>query len=527
MSRQTMYNALSTSAVVVGALMALSNTGLAVAEQSPVNHAHSSTPVSPLHTAATSPSFSSSPTLSHSSPLFSFHIASVHSNSTLESSPHSYPMRSHHTESQRHTSGHHHSESGRLSTRTMEATTTTQVSAVTTTATTQTTLTNSPTGDTISSTATLDARAPTHISGHIEYSPSSMIGDNPHDHKAKPRDHARLARRQRPRPARPMPSVTPVGTSRQNSTSAYNLVDSYEGSTFFDGWDFFEYADPTHGMIRYVSADEAKSSNLAYVRDDGVAVMTVDTTTTLAVSDSEQRNSVRITTKKSYGQGLFIFDILKAPHGCSTWPAAWLVGPDWPSGGEIDVVEGVHENVYNQMTVHASAGCQLDATKSLAGGVTLRADQNPLEMFTGTVLETDCDATINSNAGCGIMDYDTTSYGAGLNDAGGGVYATLWDNVGVRIWFFKREDVPADITGSTPDPTTWGTPRAYWAASSCASSFFNNLSIVFDIVLGGDWAGATYSAAGCPGTIQDYVANPSNFANANWAVNSVRVYQTS
>lgn len=354
-----------------------------------------------------------------------------------------------------------------------------------------------------------------------------MIGDNAHDHKAKPRDHARLARRRHPRPTRTISSITPVGTSRQNSTSAYNLVDSYEGPTFFDGWDFFEYADPTHGMIRYVSADEAKSSNLAYVRDDGVAVMTVDTTTTLAVSDSEQRNSVRITTKKSYGQGLFIFDILKAPHGCSTWPAAWLVGPNWPSGGEIDVVEGVHENVYNQMTVHASAGCQLDATKSLAGGVTLRADQNPLEMFTGTVLETECDATINSNAGCGIMDYDTTSYGAGLNDAGGGVYATLWDNVGVRIWFFKREDVPADITGSTPDPTTWGTPRAYWAASSCASSFFNNLSIVFDIVLGGDWAGATYSAAGCPGTIQDYVANPSNFANANWAVNSVRVYQTS
>lgn len=25
------------------------------------------------------------------------------------------------------------------------------------------------------------------------------------------------------------------------------------------------------------------------------------------------------------------------PFGCGTWPAYWLVGPNWPSGGEIDV----------------------------------------------------------------------------------------------------------------------------------------------------------------------------------------------
>lgn len=43
--------------------------------------------------------------------------------------------------------------------------------------------------------------------------------------------------------------------------------------------------------------------------------------------------------------------------------------------------------------------------------------------------------------------------------------------------------------------------------------------------IGGDWAGATFSQAGCPGTVADYVAEPSNFANANWAVNSVRIYQ--
>ena len=24
-------------------------------------------------------------------------------------------------------------------------------------------------------------------------------------------------------------------------------------------------------------------------------------------------------------------------QGCGTWPAFWLVGPNWPNGGEIDV----------------------------------------------------------------------------------------------------------------------------------------------------------------------------------------------
>jgi len=105
------------------------------------------------------------------------------------------------------------------------------------------------------------------------------------------------------------------------------------------------------------------------------------------------------------------------------------------------------------------------------------------------------------------------------------VYATLWNDDGVRIWFFPRDSIPADITGKSPDPSSWGSPKAFWAADSCSSSFFSDLSVVFDIVLGGDWAGATFTEAGCPGTLADYVADPTNFANANWAINYVRIYQ--
>jgi len=61
---------------------------------------------------------------------------------------------------------------------------------------------------------------------------------------------------------------------------------------------------------------------------------------------------------------------------------------------------------------------------------------DPSRIFTGSLLATECDATVNYNAGCGILDTDGRSYGAGLNDQGGGVFATLWDGEGIRICAF-------------------------------------------------------------------------------------------
>lgn len=75
---------------------------------------------------------------------------------------------------------------------------------------------------------------------------------------------------------------------------------------------------------------------------------------------------------------------------------------------------GVHDNTVNQLTLHTSPGCTLDTTKTLAGGVVAAAGVDPSELFTGTPLEADCDATINSNSGCGVLDFDPRSYGSVL-----------------------------------------------------------------------------------------------------------------
>jgi hypothetical protein len=108
---------------------------------------------------------------------------------------------------------------------------------------------------------------------------------------------------------------------------------------------------------------------------------------------------------------------------------AWLTATDWPAGGEIDIVEGVHNEVFNSMTLHTSPGCTLDTSRANAD-IALPVSSNT---FVGTVKTTDCDALVNFNSGCSIQDTDGRSFGIGLNGQQGGVYATLWDDAGIKF----------------------------------------------------------------------------------------------
>lgn len=293
---------------------------------------------------------------------------------------------------------------------------------------------------------------------------------------------------------------------------AFKITDQYTGSNFFDGWDFFSEADPTNGNVNYLNKTDAVAKKLVFV-ENGTAVMKVDDTNFIGAG--QNRDSVRISTTKSYTGGLFVLDVQTMPHGCGVWPAWWTVGPSWPNGGEIDILEGVHDQQFNQMTLHTASGCVLDPG---------------LEKLKSTIISKDCNAAVNFNAGCAYLDNDAASYGAGLNAAGGGVFAMLWDDNGISVWFFPRKSVPQDLEcltdskSATADPTTWGPPKAHWASSACSTSkFFKDHSLVFDTTLCGDWAGATYASAGCPGTCADRLKDPANFKDAVWRINSVTV----
>ncbi|KAF5390261.1 hypothetical protein D9757_002919 [Collybiopsis confluens] len=261
------------------------------------------------------------------------------------------------------------------------------------------------------------------------------------------------------------------------------------------------------GTVNFLNATQAFTEGLAYVQDNGIVIMKGDNSTTL--SENVNRNSVRISSNKQYNTGLFILDINQAPWGCGVWPAFWTTG-------EIDILEGVHDNQHNQVTWHTGPNCSL----------TPQAD------FSGTIVQsngvnnTNCDGNANSNAGCGITEWSRASYGPFFDQQGGGVFAMKWDENGIAVWSFYRAAIPQDIQAGVPNPSNWGIPVAALEPGGCdpISNFINH-SIIFDITFCGDWAGNSYATSGCPGTCSQQLMEPSNFDNASWSINTLKVFR--
>lgn len=308
------------------------------------------------------------------------------------------------------------------------------------------------------------------------------------------------------------------------ATSPWKLIDSHSGSNFFDGWDFDTGADPTHGTVDFIDQSTARSAGLLEINSAGNAIMRVETTPSV----SGNRKSIRITTQTAFNGGLVIMDAVHMPTGCGVWPAFWSNGPNWPNGGEIDIIEGVNDYTNNQATVHTSAGCNL--ASSSAGSLSI----------SGSVIGgTDCSALDTGNQGCGIRASTANSYGPGFNSNGGGVYAMKWDTTGIAVYFFPRESIPADITAGIPLPDSWGQAQARWPAAACDPfKFFNNHHAIFDTTLCGDWAAGVWNAAGIPGqeqscaqrtgvsTCEAFIRTKgASMLEAYWEVTSVKIYQ--
>lgn len=117
------------------------------------------------------------------------------------------------------------------------------------------------------------------------------------------------------------------------------------------------------------------------------------------------------------------------------------------------------------MTLHTSEGCTVANNSTFSGNLAtgncwINAPGQP------------------NNAGCGIQNQDTRSYGSGLNSIGGGVYATEWTSKAISIWFFHRENIPEDISTGTPDPTSWGAPVARFQGNCNIDEYFKDQRIV-------------------------------------------------
>lgn len=303
---------------------------------------------------------------------------------------------------------------------------------------------------------------------------------------------------------------------KPGAATSYGLIKQYEGSTFFNDWTFYNNFDNlTNGDAIFVSDSVAVSSELAYVDSTtNHAIIKVDNTST--VPFNQKRNTVRITTNDSFGLGsVWIADMYHLPYGCSVWPAWWSQAPNWPTGGEIDTLEGVNLVQRNQMGLHTLPGCTA---------------VSPVQQSSSIVNSTDCSYLSNNNEGCTYTVDTTASYGAGFAAAGGGVYATEFSEDGISIWFFSRANVPSSISSntSTIDTSTFGTPVGNWPSTGCSmDQYFQAQNLIFDITLCGDFAGdPSIFNDTCTGVCyNDYVlGNGSNYATAYFEVASVRVY---
>jgi hypothetical protein len=262
-----------------------------------------------------------------------------------------------------------------------------------------------------------------------------------------------------------------------------------------------------------VSTTKASVTSLS---SENPVILKVDTSETNATTG---RHSVRLTSKKTYNKGLFVFDVLHSPYGCGTWPALWLVDEsNWPLNGEIDVMESVNVgDTGNQMTLHTSQGCKIG--------------KNRKRKQTGKAISYDCYNGTNGNEGCGVTGPDNT-FGSAFNDMGGGIYAMELRSEGIRTWLFDRSSIPSDITNQSPDPSTWGTALADFPNLECdIDSHFKNQSIVANINLCGDWAGQESifnENSMCTGTCSDWVAEQaSSFDQAYWEFGGFWVYESS
>jgi beta-glucanase (GH16 family) len=107
----------------------------------------------------------------------------------------------------------------------------------------------------------------------------------------------------------------------------YTLQDTYAGSNFYDGFNFFTDPDPTHGFVEYVDRSTAVNSGILGYGQGNTAKWGVDHSTVLYANSSTGRKSVRLEGNVNYNHGLFLADIKHMPGSiCGVWPAFWTLG---------------------------------------------------------------------------------------------------------------------------------------------------------------------------------------------------------
>lgn len=324
--------------------------------------------------------------------------------------------------------------------------------------------------------------------------------------------------------------VLPLTSCAMATARVYSWSYSYLGTDFFSGWKFWTAQDPSGGAVKYVDFTEATQAGLINATPARVylgADMGM-------VANGVMRRSVRIESRATFNQGLFVASIDHIPTGCSLWPAFWMYGEDgahiWPAWGEYDIIEGTHRSNHVMTSLHTGAECDQSRFRQNLG---VKWMSGP----SGAAAD-NCDVVARDqfhNQGCSQRGPDG-SLGGEFNARGGGTYAAEWDPAAkhIRTWFWPRGMEPLDLVQQRPDPDYWGLPYSYFSLDPavCSAQHFANMRLVFDITFCGDLAGTTFlrdcpevgAQMSCPDFVRQH---PEHLRDAYWSLRLLDVYQRS
>ncbi|KAK3369891.1 concanavalin A-like lectin/glucanase domain-containing protein [Podospora didyma] len=326
-------------------------------------------------------------------------------------------------------------------------------------------------------------------------------------------------------------SLLSVALLAAPSYGAYTLKKNYSGymtihcHSHSHAADYPGSGDPTGGFVNYVSKTTATNKGLAKLVNNTQVWVGADSSTSVSTS-SQGRDSVRLESIDSYTNFLMIADMAHMPgNACGIWPAFWTYNFDEDPYGEIDIIEGVMMQPNNVVSLHTCGTCSFTFAGST--GTDPRSQCN----LGG---DSSCSETDNTNYdGCGNTA-PSGSYGDKFNAIGGGVYATQVTASALKIWFFPRSSIPADISAGTPDPTKWPTPflSAEQSKGGCnVGKYFKKQSIIINITFCGasidqdTWNSASTCKSKASSCKAFVAGNPSAFKEAYFLFNSIKVYQ--
>jgi hypothetical protein len=196
------------------------------------------------------------------------------------------------------------------------------------------------------------------------------------------------------------------------------------------------------GLAGYVIQEKSTNNGLIY--------LAVDHHTTIDNIGAAGRNSVRLESIDTFSTGLWIADIAHMPSStCGVWPAYWLLGTSapWPSAGEVDILEGINDNIDNTIALHTDKDITVtnltnsDRSFQMPMGNTTTAMTMNMTTMNGQFTSTDCNHDRSGGKGCAVTD-SVGNYGTSFNLKSGGYLITEVTDSSITIWSIPRGSTP-------------------------------------------------------------------------------------